>query len=224
MKTSIWLGGLVLGMALIPRYGIASVIPPGDSVSPVPTADAAGAIMMDTGLVPYSYLGGVDTGTVREIVVADSSNPFGAGDLTFIYQVHVATGDIGRLTGFDYTGFLTDVVQHSGHPPLITTGTHAADLADRSPDGSVVGFDFLTPISPEPSPTDSTTDTSQALLVRTNATSFTSGSIGLIDGGGTTVAGFAPAPVPIPSSAWGGLGLLGLLAIRRTAKSKRSMA
>ena len=221
MKSTICLAVLALGIPLPAQYVTASPIPPGGVVSPVPIADESGPIVADTGLVPYSFA--ANTGTVREIVVGDSLNPWGAGDLTFIYQVHVSTGEIGRLTGTDYTGFLTDVSQHAAHPPLITTGTHPADIATRSADGSVVGFDFITAIAPEPAPTDFTTDTSLALLVRTNATSFTTGTIGLIDGGGTTEPGFAPTAVPIPSAAWGGLGLLGLLAIRRNTTFKRSV-
>ena len=222
MKGSIGLAGLVVGVALLPLGATASLIPPGGTVTPVPMADAAGPIVADTGLLPYSFglPAGTDSGTAREIVVADSLNPFGAGDLTFIYQVHVTTGEIGRVTGSDYTSFLTDVSQFSPHSPFITTGTHPADLADRSVDGSVVGFDFLTAITPD----TGTTDTSLSLLIRTDAKHFTSGSIGLIDGGGATEPGFAPAGVPIPSAAWGGLALLGLLAFRRIAKFNRSVA
>lgn len=222
MKSTIWFAALVLGIGLLPQHVTANPIPPGGIASPVPAADESGPLVADTGLVPYSFA--ANTGTVREIVVEDSLNPWGAGDLTFIYQVHVSAGEIGRLTGSDYTGFLTDVSQHAAHPPLITTSTHPADLATRSADGSVVGFDFITAIAPEPAPTDFTTDTSLALLVRTNATSFTTGTIGLIDGGGDTLGGFAPTSLPAPLAVWGGLGLLGLLAFGRFAKFKRSVA
>lgn len=222
MKGSIGLAGLVLGVALLPLRATAIPIPPGGFITPVPMGDAAGPILADTGLIPYSFgiPAGTDTGTAREIVIADSLNPFGAGDLTFLYQVHVTAGEIGRVTGSDYTGFITDVTQFAPHSPFITTGIHPADLADRGSDGAVVGFDFLTPITPDAG----TTDTSLALIIRTNATHFTSGSIGLIDGGGATEPGFAPAGVPIPSAAWGGLGLLGLLAFGRIPKFSRSVA
>jgi hypothetical protein len=185
----------------------AVLLPPGGTVAPV-SADASGLILADTGLLPFAFGSPISTGTVEEIVVADSLNPFGAGDLTFIYQVTNVTGDVGRLTGSSYAGWLTDVSVFTPHPPFIVTGSFSPSTIDRSPGaGDVVGFNFSPKLM---------ADTSLALLIRTNATIFSAGSIGVIDGGGTTLAGFAPAPEPaFEGLLLGGLFAVGLFLTRR---------
>lgn len=51
--------------------------------------DASGPVLADTGPLPFTSL---SEGTVREIVVVDALNPFGAGDYSFLMQAHVAVG------------------------------------------------------------------------------------------------------------------------------------
>jgi hypothetical protein len=163
------------------------------------TADVSGPILKDTGLLPYSFGGGAEMGTLRELVVADALNPFGAGKLSFVYQVHVALGDITRITGGSYAGFLTDVAEFASHLPLILTGTHGADSADRvtlGNGGATVGFNFDPAIVPDAG----LTDTTLALIVRTNADLFQPGFIGLQDTGAQQFDGWTPAPTPEPAS------------------------
>jgi hypothetical protein len=179
---------------------------PGGTVLPAFPADWAGPVLGDTGLMPFSFGSPLSSGTVREAVIADSMNPFGAGDLTFVYQVTDITGDVARLSGSDYTGWLTDVGVSPGHAPFVAGAVSPATIS-RTADGSVVGFNF--------SPT-LVGATSLQLLIRTNATTFGSGSIGVIDGGGLTLVGFAPAPEPAYAGLLlGGLFGLGLLVARR---------
>lgn len=187
---------VALGLMVTTVPARASLLAPGGTVTPPSSADASGAILADTGLLAFSFGGPISSGTVREIVVADTLNPLGSGDLTFIYQVKVSTGDVARISGSSYAGFVVDVSDFAAHSPFITTGTATPSSADRSAGGDVVGFNFATTIVPD----SGTTDTSLALLIRTNAHNFIPGSIGLIDGGGQTLSGFAPVAIPEPAS------------------------
>ena len=198
--------GLAL-LTLLIGNAQAVLLAPGGTVVPV-SADAAGSLLADTGLMAFSFGTPLVTGTVRELVVADTLNPFGSGDLTFIYQVSDATGDVGRLTGSSFAGWLTDVSVFTGHPPLVAGSASPITIDRTIGAGDVVGFNFSPKLFPG--------DTSLALLIRTNATTFGAGSIGVIDGGGTTLVGFAPAPEPAYAGLLlGGLFGLGLLVARR---------
>jgi hypothetical protein len=154
-------------------------------------------------------LGGGDTGTVSEWVVADANNTFGAGDLDFIYQVTVTgpptVSDIGRLTGSSYGSQTTDV--YDGGWAGTVPGTVAPINATNTGTGGVA-FNF--------SPTIKGGSTSYQLIVETSVTGYVAGSIGLLDTNGGTVAGYAPSPEPgSVGLLLGGLFGLGLFVTRR---------
>jgi hypothetical protein len=184
----------------------ANPLPPGGAVVP-DHRSVSGTILADTGFTGYTLKNNagqtVGTGSVQEEVIADALNPFGAGDLSFVYQVHVDTGDVGRLSATSFAGFLTDAAQFTGQPPL-QAGSVAASVATRSSlaadNGATVGFNFIPAMTPG--------QTSLALIVSTNATRFQAGEFNLIDGGISTTPGFAPQ-VPEPASLvlFGGLAL-----------------
>ena len=188
---------------------------PGDVAGTLSTAATyGGAVVNDTGLIAYSF-GAGNTGTVRELVVADTSNPYGSGDLSFVFQIHVTGGDISRVTNSSYpTAILTDVAQGPALAPLDVTGTRAATSADRPTlSGNVVGFNFDPPVLVgDPS------TTTLALIIRTNANQYGTGFIGLIDGGAFQASGFAPtstSATPEPASViLLGFGAGGMLAYR----------
>ncbi len=192
----------------------ANVLSPGGSVLP-DAPGVNGSLLAETGWQSFSFAG--TTGSVLEIVVADSTNMFGAGDLSFIYQVQITGGDLGHVTGFDYKGWLTDVQSgcEMGDSLLACGGTNASSV-DRSADGSVVSFNF--------SPNLVAGDWSESLVIATNAKHYTVGTIGLIDGGGATETGYAPT-VPEPSTwammalGFAGLGYAGFRRGRRPAIS-----
>ena len=146
----------------------ATLIAPGGSVSAASVTYPTGALLADTGLLTYSYGSPLSTGTIRELVYTDPGNPLGAGDLTFVYQVHVETGDLGRVTGSSYAGFQTDVGTATPVAPLIVTGTASPDLITRSAAGDVIGFNF----SPNIVPDGGTGDTTLALIVLPYAETF----------------------------------------------------
>jgi hypothetical protein len=153
---------------------------------------------------PYN-LGGGDTGSVTEWVVADANNTFGAGDLDFIYQFTVTGGDIGRLTGSSYGSETTDV--YDGGWAGTVAGTVAPLNATNNGTGGVA-FNFQ--------PSVKTGSTSYQLIVETSNTGYIPGFIGLLDSNGGTVNGFAPSPEPgSVGLLLGGLFGLGLFVTRR---------
>ncbi len=174
---------LVVAGSLMVGITSAQAIPvaPGGAVAAGAVPNPVPTILADTGLEAFSFGSPLATGTVREIVVADAGNPFGAGKRSFVYQFRDTTGDVGRITG-----------------SFFTSGTAMPSTIDRSGAGDVVGFNFIPPVTPD----GGSSDTSFELIIRTNATNFGPGSIGIIDGGGQTLAGFAPTPttaVPEPA-------------------------
>jgi len=217
--------------AIVPSGPAATPTGLGTPASPLLTsAGYAGLIVADSknlGTINYTFGGGVNTGTVEEIVVKDTLNPYStAGDakLSFIFQVHVATGDITRLTNSNYPNnltILTDVAQGPGgtgtagiEADPFVAGSRAAASANRTP--SAVGFNF----DPAILSTDPTT-TTLALIIRTNTDNYGTGFIGLIDGGGFSTAGYAPLASPEPASVvllgFGAAGMLGYGWKRRKA-------
>jgi hypothetical protein len=190
----------------------ATILPPGGTVTPAPAVANPGTLLLaDTGSEPFNFGAPVSSGTVREIVVLDTVT----ATLAFVYQFHVISGDVGRITGSSFAGFVTDVGVFA--PPAVPfsfTGTAIPTTIDRSPGAAdVIGFSFVPPVVPD----SGSTDTSVELVIRTNARQFGPGSIGLIDGGGTTLNGFAPTgpstAIPEPASivllCVGALGLWG---------------
>ena len=163
------------------------------------------------------------SGTARAAVVRTG----GVGStLDFYYQVTNATSStdaLGRVTGADFANvFSTNVFQtaQTATPfSIFLAGNQAASSGDRG-SGGVVGFNF----APGASGTGKIDpgETSDILIIRTNAKAFDTGVMGILDGTGT----FAPAyqaagtplvgPIPEPGTlAQLGSGLIALGGIGR---------
>jgi hypothetical protein len=193
----------------------ADTLVPGGTISVPSSTILNGTIIADTGLQSFNFVG--DTGTVAELVLRD----FNTGNVDFVYQIVVTGGLIGSLTGFNFAGFATNVGfgtpangQFGGS--VTNGGTVAPSSIGRSADGSVVQFNFNPNISGV---------TTYALEIQTDASGFTSGSIGLIDGGGATLNGFAPSnsvPEPTTNSLLGA-GLVSLFALAGWRKKIRTI-
>jgi len=130
----------------------------------------------------------------------------GTGFTTIVYNLSVTSGVIEHVVLNDFASFTTDVVQTGG------SGVNASNVRNLG-DGTL-SFDFDTPLT--------TGQSSRTFVIRTNAPTFTAGSISFIDGGIDTKASFGPTAVPLPSTAATGLGLIaglsafgGLIKLRR---------
>jgi hypothetical protein len=163
----------------------ATPLPPGGTVVPGFQSSAGFSVLADTGSQAFN-LGDGTTGTLDAQVGTLPGNP--NGGLTFIYQFHVSTGLVEHLSSASFASFLTDVAfDNSG-------GTIAPATVNRSgafDNGKVVEFNGQWIPG----------QTSAVLIINTDAKTFTSGTIGIIDGGAQTLVGFAPVTlVPEPAS------------------------
>lgn len=165
-----------------------------------------------TGVMAYSFGAGgtADQGTFDESVGYWSGSPFGATDLTYIVSVNVTAGDIQHisLTDFDAAANLAIYQTANG-------GTIAAGDFDWTNSLGNVEFDFSPPGNVNPG------EQSYTEIVATNDPFYTTGSVGLIEGGGTTLVGFQPAApaTPEPST----LSLLGTGLLAAGAGLRRRM-
>jgi hypothetical protein len=210
-----------LGLALLSSPAHATLLPINSTV--VPNAQAnpltTGSVIANTGVQSVSAaLGGNSiTGTAQSWVVTGfAGNPFGSQFDTFVYQVSLTGGTntsntpviLERVTGAGYDSFSTDAGYNASGSQVVPTS------ADRSSNGNVVGFNFISPGT-----NIGVGQSSALLIVNTNATSFSINSMSLQDGVAANASGYSPsAAIPEPSSAilmGGSLALLGLGAYAR---------
>jgi hypothetical protein len=188
---------------------LADSITAGQTLTPTPLTVGSFVVLASTGVQAYSFggAGNADQGSVEELAVTCTCNPYGANDITFLYQFSVTAGDISGLSGSFFAGFLTDVAQGAGALPGFAASNLASSSVSRSGgSGANIQFNFQ--------PNGLPGGTSDILVVSTNATTYDASTIGLLDSGGQTLNGFEPAvapAVPEPSSLFLlGTGLLGI--------------
>lgn len=203
----------VIAASLVAAMSQAILLPPGGRVGRNnATAPGVLTVFTDTGTLIAQNTGTFSTSSINGTVTsAVFRNTDGMLDFGFQLTAGANSDPIHRITLYNYGNFTTDIgYLTSLFTPWTTVGTVLASEANRSANGSVVGFDY------DPSTTTGLNagTTTFAMIVRTNATQFTTGNVGVIDGVTANVSGFAPVPEPA-SLAVLGIGALSLLRRRR---------
>ena len=206
-----------------PTTSTAIPLPNGGTVVPNNTAGFAG------GTVITSLSGNFDTdpvfglqGTYISAVVRAANGV----TLDFYYQFsvlgqgpqHDPLDGISRFSLASYDAFLTDVTfDASGATAaalgLGIQGNQAPSTADRSLGGGTVAFNFSVG-----GPEVTVGETTNWLRVSTNATAFTTGIGGFINGGADRDTIFTP--IPEPATGLFGLALLGMVTAARPRRSR----
>ena len=225
----------ILAVLILSIPAQATILAPSATVFPDLIATPAGTLMASTS-VPFAASVGTYSGILRAAVYLDATPLVGVcptgGCLDFYYQVVNNPGSrdaISRESNINFGGFITSASFRIDGGSLVsgsagfTNGTIPPVTADRDALGNVVGFNFNPPTTAEVLPGT----TSNVLVIRTNATAFTSGFSSTIDGSVTTVPTFQPATapgVPEPGSfLLFGSGLIALTFVTRrmTLRSKQ---
>jgi len=195
----------------------ATLLPVGSPPVAVDIADLPAGSFIATAIGTVN--GGGFTGTARTAVYRETAT----GLLDVVYQfTDLGPSAIVSISGANFDSFVTNVFQNASlsNPGIFTTGTIGADMAQRSTNGDVVEFIFTSAGSTSQLVAGTT---SFVLQVRTNATAFTNGFMGVLGSGGGTQASFQPAAVPEPGTyamMLAGLGLMGFVAARRKNTDK----
>lgn len=209
---------VVLSIFAFASFASADIL--GNGGSGPPDLLAPGGTLLASITGPWTNTTSTMSGSYEAAVYMDPGNHWGANDLDFVYQVTNnanSLDSVGRTTAINFTGWSTDVGFTTTGSTLgagFVNGTVAPVTVDRSGSGDSVGFSF-TPFSAS----IQAGQTSNVLVIETNATLFTAGNFSLIDGGVTTVAAFEPLAARVPEGS--ALSMLGISGIALLGAMKR---
>lgn len=224
---------LAIAFCLAVGLARATILPPTGSPPVAPGTfgtSVLGPFLADTGAQVFTATNSLGQTTIsgdyRAMVYADPNNNFCAGCLDFFVLVTsdaTSIDDIERITLASFGLFQTDVGYStgSGSAPGVAPAT-----VDRSSNGGVIGFNFALPAGVA-------AGAQTAMLeIQTNATTFVTGTLQIIDSSVASVAAFAPSNVPEAGSisltmlgaALLGIGFLGRRRRARQNQTKRHVS
>jgi hypothetical protein len=200
-----------ISCALFSQQAHATPLPPGGTVVPgLGTGQPPPGSTLVASLLAQSFSTPTFSGTVDSWVYSgDPANP--NGGLDFVYVVHnsgTSSDAIMSIGIGSLGGFLTDVVQD------INGVSFPAVDARRSGSGNVVNFDF------ELIPGTQT----YFLVIRTDATTYHTDTVGIVDHSGTSANALLPGTAPDGGTtvALLGIALGGLEGVRRIFRARKS--
>jgi PEP-CTERM motif len=198
---------LTAGVILLASAAFGTTLVPGATANADVVSAAGWTLLQDTGQL--NATAATFTGVGEAWVYSDSVT----GGLDFVYQFKNnsnSTDPTERITASSFAGWTVSAGYILGldNPP---------NLVSLSANGAVVGFEF-TPGSFNVLPGETT----DLLVVETNATDYKAGQFSIQDGSTATLDAFEPATLaPEPASlALIGAGLLGVSLLRRRSNKK----
>jgi hypothetical protein len=210
MKTVLLAASAAFAMVAAAPAAQAIVLDPGTSGSPDLLSLGSGSTLVaNTGSLPFSN--SAFSGTIDEWVYEDTANTFGSGDLTWIIQVASSANSsdaIARVTAGNFATFMTDVGDNGG--------ANAPSLVDRDTPGHTIGFSWAATGGLLAG------QTSDLLMIDTNASRFTTGTLAVIDSQTSDLSAYEPSAVPEPPTwammllGFAGLGVAGYRGSRKS--------
>lgn len=188
----------------------AVIIGPGQTSPTTGVTAVGGPLKLDTGAVPFvgtDFFHNVHfIGTLDTQVYADTQG------LDFVYQFtnNAASADsILTFSASSFSGYITDAdfLAGSGVGFPTSVGRDAADSGDT------ITYSF--PLTSAVNPGSISVD----LVIKTNASAFTAGTVSLQDGGNVSID--APAPVAVPEPATAALASFALCALGMRRRAGR---
>ena len=199
---------LAVSTAALPAQG--SMLVPGGFVKPVPVTTETGVLLATTTAEPFVTVATSGTGTESVYREAD-------GTLSFDYSISnsAASRDSDRsITMSDFSpggSSVTTDVYYLADASVIPTDATRGSLSG----GHSIGFDFDAAGAQGGSGEIDPGLTSDTLVIRTDATAFTSGTFSVQDGTAASLVGFGPVAVPEPASLGLMLGAVSCALLRR---------
>ena len=205
----------------------------GSSITPTATTVNGNEVVFTTNT--FAAPSNRYTGTLYAAIFQESSAANPLGGLTFVYQASNDPGSLeflDRLTPVGFTGYQTSVFYSTqALSDGLGTGTVAPNTVIRLlPTGDSLAFRFETPGGTPGQGIVQNGQTTDVVVVRTDATTYMTSLSGVSDGTTANVASYSPGPsstVPEPATlapfALGGLGLLGLI-VRKTRRTNGAAA